>query len=307
MLVNPLNMHGPQFLVFYIAIGIITLLLIRYRMAQQESNWRMEKLNLTDPYEIAFLRGGGNEALKIAVLSLIDRGLLEISENNLKTKNQASFENVRRPIEKAILNLYASYGRVQEMNNDESLRSACLEYNESLQRSQLITSESVYQSRRPMLLLGILVLGGTAGAKIFVSFQRGHYNIIFLIILTVIFLLGLSYIYKKERTGLGDRVLTDLRILFKGLKDRGNSIKSGGESNELALLAAVFGVTALPSVSFPYIEKLFPKSKSSVSYITSNKGDSNGFSCGWSSFTCGGGSSCGGGGCGGGCGGCGGS
>lgn len=294
MLMNPLDMHGPQFLVFYIVIGIITLLFIRHRMAQQESDWRMPKLNLTDPYEIAFLRGGENEALRVAALSLIDRGLLEVSGDNFKTKNQTSINSVRRPIEKAILKKYMIAGHGYKMFNDTNLKAACFEYRGSLERNQLIASENVYQTRRPLLFLGLLILGGLAGAKIFVAIQRGRHNILFLVILAVVFLFYLFKSYKKERTGLGDRVLTDLKSLFKGLKDRGNSIKAGGETNEAALLAAVFGVASLSSVSFPYINKLFPKAKTNSSCSTN-------YSCGSS-----GGSSCGGGGCGSSCGGCGG-
>ena len=293
MSMNPLDMPGPEFICFYFVVSVVTLLFIRYRLKQHESEWPMPKLNLTDPYEIALLRGGENEALRIAAVSLIDRGLLEFSDDSLKTKNADAIENVRRPIEKAILTKFSSSGKAQDMYWDSNLKSACDEYRCSLELNRLIASENVYASRKPMLYLGLLIVCGLACSKIFVAIQRDRHNIMLLVVLLIESLIFLFIIYNKKRTGLGDRVLTDLRELFKGLKDRGPSIKAGGETNEAALLAAVFGVAALSKVSFPYVKKLFPRAKSTNSCST--------YSCGSSC-----GSSCGGGGCGGGCGGCGG-
>ena len=102
MLTNPLDMYGPEFLVFYFVVGALTLLFVRYRIRQQESQLNVPRLNLTDPYEIALLRGGENEAFRIAALSLIDRGLLEVSGETIKTKSKATLDNARRSIEKAI-------------------------------------------------------------------------------------------------------------------------------------------------------------------------------------------------------------
>ena len=293
MLMNPLDMHGPAFLVFYSVVGAITLIFIKARYEHQESQSSVPKLNLTDPYEIALLRGGENEALRIAALSLIDRGLLEVSENTLKTKNEAAIDHARRPIEKAILRKFTSSAEAHKMYSDDTLKAACIEYRESLVQLKLIATLPVFEARRPMFWFGFLILGGLAGAKLFVALERGRTNILFLLILAVVALYYLIKAYNKERTGLGDRVLMDLRALFRGLNDRGFLIKSGGETNEAALLAAVFGVSALSAGNFPYIQKLFPNAK--------NTSSCSGSSC---SSSCG--SSCGGGGCGGGCGGCGG-
>jgi hypothetical protein len=90
------------------------------------------------------------------------------------------------------------------------------------------------------------------------------------------------------RTLAGEAMLADLRRLFAALQDRAGSIGTPSEAQELALVAAVFGIGALPGRGFTW-EKLFRRPESASSS-----------SCGGSSC----GSSCGGG-CGGGCGGCG--
>ena len=287
-----LNMHGPKFLFFYAIVGAVTLLWMWLQIRTQEARWPLPLIKLTDPYKIALLRGGENEALRIAALSLVDRGLLEVDGKTMRTKKNAAVESVRRPIEIAILRKFISAAEAHEMFADRSLIAACEEYRESLARHRLIVNEKVHASRRPSLILGVVVLAGLAGAKIFVALGAGHTNVGFLLILAAFFVSFLLKFYNRERTGLGDRVLEDLRSLFKGLRDRGQSLKPGGATNEAALLAAVFGVSALSVTSFPYIGELFPKAAKSGSSCSSG---ACGFSCG---------SSCGG--SGGGCGGCGG-
>jgi hypothetical protein len=80
--------------------------------------------------------------------------------------------------------------------------------------------------------------------------------------------------------------------LFQQLKQCAHLLRKGGETNEVALLVAIHGISALSS-GHDYAKLLFPKA-------ARNDGDGGG------SSTCstGCGSSCGGGG--GGCGGCGG-
>lgn len=295
MLTNPLDMRGPQFLLFYAIVGLLILFLLRILIKWKESRWPLPKLNLTDPYEIAVLRGGENEAMRIAVISLIDRGLIKVSENVLKVNNKSALSLARRPIEKAIIAKFETSNEAHEMYQDFSITAACAEYRTILTQHRLLSSDDVYDSRRPIFVVAFIFLNGLAATKIFIALQRGHHNIMFLIISAIVFSILLFKLYKKERTGLGDRVLTDLQNLFQRLRDRGLLLKAGGETNEAALLAAVFGISALSVASFPYIEKLFPKVSNT---IASNGNYSCGSSCGSScSSSCG--SSCGGGGCGG--------
>ncbi len=74
---NPFDLAGPQFLLFYLAFGGCVLLVLNLiRRARESSD--SSKVTLTDPYLIAYLRGGKNEALRLGTVSLIDRGLLVV-------------------------------------------------------------------------------------------------------------------------------------------------------------------------------------------------------------------------------------
>jgi uncharacterized protein (TIGR04222 family) len=143
-------------------------------------------------------------------------------------------------------------------------------------------------ARRPLFRLGMAVLLGVAGIKLFVALNTGHGNVGFLLLMAAVFWILLFVMYRRHRTKLGDQALAELRILFARLQRRSDTLKPGGETEEAALLAAVFGVAALPEMSFGYMRQVFPQ-KSSASN-----------SCGSSGCGAGG---CGGGG--GGCGGCG--
>jgi uncharacterized protein (TIGR04222 family) len=294
---NPIHLSGPQFLLFYIALGAVTLFLIRLRWKVQESGSTKPLRLLTDPYEIAFLRAGSGETLRIAILSLVDRGLLQFSGDHVQVKNDAAIAHARRPIEKAILTKFLIPAPAYSAEQDTALQSACSEIHMSLTRNHLIAGDTVYASRSPLFFAGLLVLGGMATAKILVALQRGRTNIAFLVVLSALALYFLFKSYRAHRTGRGDRMLEDLQSLLKGLRARSAQIKTGGQTNEAALLAAVFGLSALPSQFALITDRIFPQPKKSHD-------TSGGHSCGSTvDSSCG--SSCGGGCGGGGCGGCG--
>src|SRR5260370_40221545 len=79
---NPFDLSGPAFLVFYICVALMVITLLKLVIDEEEGG-APRALPLSDPYQIAWLRGRTPEAARIAVLSLIDRGLLAVSGDNL--------------------------------------------------------------------------------------------------------------------------------------------------------------------------------------------------------------------------------
>ena len=76
---NPFNLPGPAFLAFYVTFGIALI-------AGACIYWffrtrRVETPVLTNPYEIAYLRGGAAEAVRVAVIGLLERNILEADES----------------------------------------------------------------------------------------------------------------------------------------------------------------------------------------------------------------------------------
>jgi uncharacterized protein (TIGR04222 family) len=201
---------------------------------------------------------------------------------------------VRRPLEKAVAAFFAKPRQVKDMFSDFGTVGAAKDYQQALVSEGLLAGPKVYIARMPSALLALFMLLGVSITKIISAVSRGHYNLLFLVILTLVFAVWTVAIWKKNRTGAGDQVLREAQRRFLSLKGRAKSMRPGGTTSDASFLAAVYGLSVLPVVYFPYIKTIFPKAASS------SGGDAGG---------CGGGgcgsSGCGGGGCGGGCGGCG--
>jgi uncharacterized protein (TIGR04222 family) len=296
---NPFDLTGPEFLLFFIGLSALTIvaLVVTRKMAESSA---APKLDLSDPYVIAYLRGAEPETLRVAAVSLIDRGLLVATGTQLKTAENASADAVRRPVEKELLRKFKRAGEASSIFNDSRLRATCKPYEQTLKTAGLLPNESISGARWTRLLIACGVLGGVALVKIVVALERGRTNVWFLVILTVLAIVVAVKISFPRLTESGKAMLADLQNLYSGLKDRALFLRTGGATIEPVMLAAVFGVTALQSADFAFTHVLFPRARPADSWSTSTS--SCGSSCG-SSSSCA--SSCGGG-CGGGCGGCGG-
>ncbi len=291
---NPFELTGFSFLGFYLLLGIAAMLAMRAWIRHLETANAPPTQNMTDPYLIAYLRNGENEAMRVATVALLDRGLLVAVGENLTTKNSKAFGVVQRPIESAILQHFVSPGEGHEVFKNIAAKSACTSYGNLLKQQGMIADAGVYLTRLlpALVILGLLV--AVTCTKISIAFSQGRHNVGFLVVLTILFGIIAIVIWCRRRTARGDEMLADLRSLFSRLKNRAKSMRAGGQTNEAALLAAVFGLSALPAASFPFLERLYPAKARDGSGCGSTSDSSSSCSSGSS---CGGG--CGGGGCGG--------
>lgn len=288
---NPFDLPGPQFLLFYVGLSVAVIIGI-FILRRQSESVDSPRLDLSDPLLIAFLRGGHSEAMRVAAVSLIDRGLLLCVGTRLQTAAHARAGSVRRPIERALLEKFASSDEAASMFDDSRLKSTCDEYEQTLKKVRLLPDESITQIRTLIFAFALVLLGGVGFLKVFIALQRGRTNVGFLIVLVIVAIVFAARLSFPRLTESGKAMLQDVKNLYSGLRDRASFLKPGGASIEPMMLAAVFGVGALAGQGFAYTKTLFPRAKQSK---TSSCGGSCGGGCG---------SSCGGGG-GGGCGGCG--
>jgi uncharacterized protein (TIGR04222 family) len=295
---NPFDLAGPQFLLFYVIFaGVVVAGTVFWRKRAELSE--SPRIDLSDPYLIAYLRGGEREVLRVATIALIDRGLLVSKGAQIKRAENASPGSVHKPIEKALLMKYASSGEASWLFEDDGLSKVCESYDRTLRQARLLPDEWVNQRRWMRLLVACLLLGGVGASKVLIALAAGRTNVGFLIVLMTIAMLITAWLSFPRLTESGKAMLEDVRNLYGGLRGRTAMSEAGGAGVEPLMLAAVFGLGALAGPSFAYADDLFPGSRRREPQETM---DGGGGSCSSGD----GGSSCGSS-CGGGCGGCGGS
>jgi uncharacterized protein (TIGR04222 family) len=296
---NPFDLSGPSFLFFYISFSLVVLVGIILTREFYESN-RTPRIDLSDPLLIAFLRGGHIEAIRVAVVSLIDRNLLICTGTLLQTAPGAQPASVRRPIEKALLEKFASGGDAGSIFNDSTLEWTLDEYDQTLKKVRLLPDESIKKLRTLIFGGAVFLLGGVGVLKLIIALARGRTNVAFLIILMIVAIVIATKASFPRLTRSGKTMLEDIKKLYVGLKDRAVFLKPGGATIEPMMLAAVFGVGALAGEGFAYTKSLFGRERK----VSSSSSSCASAGCGTSPCGSSGGSSCGGS-CGGGCGGCG--
>lgn len=305
---NPFDLRGPQFLAFYAALTLLTLLVIWWLRRSREMRLKpvsgtakrdlvlahthpgLSQSAFADPYLIAYLRGGAAETIRTATVSLVDRGLLTLEGEKVRTSPTGSNTEVRKTIERALLEYCAASSDPRRLYKDSKLVEACHEYEQQLVLRTLLPDETINADRRMLFNAAIACLIAVSVVKLIVAFARGRTNVLFLIIFTVAAVAAARAVAFPRQTAAGKAFLDEIRNLFSALKLRAAQIRPGGATAELVLLVAVFGTDALKGGDFAWTKLLFPEPS------TSSSGSCSSGSCG---------SSCGGG-CGGGCGGCGG-
>jgi hypothetical protein len=61
--VNPFDLRGPEFLLFYTALSALVIIAVVMLRRKAESG-PIPRIDLSDPLLIAFLRGGHSEAMR---------------------------------------------------------------------------------------------------------------------------------------------------------------------------------------------------------------------------------------------------
>src|SRR5260370_39557672 len=206
---NPFDLSGPSFLVFYICVSLIVIIALKLAIDEAERG-APRALPLSDPYQIAWLRGGTPEAAPIAVLSLIDRGLLAVTGDNLVNLSTAQ-PVARERIERAILAGCAQSGApATVILGEPAVERACASYRARLERLQLMPDGAMRAQRYRRFAIAAAILLGVALGKIVIAFGRGRYNVEFLVILTAIALGVVWVLVRRPRTHPANMMLTNL-------------------------------------------------------------------------------------------------
>jgi uncharacterized protein (TIGR04222 family) len=291
---NPFDWTGGPFLVFYLFLGAVALVLLFVRRRDREGG---TPPSLQDPYLIAYLRGGVNEVVRVATISLVEARILDVKNDN-ELVLAGDPHRIADPIQRALAEWYRGAGKASQVFRSlpPAVQAAEPHWRAQLEQMDLLAGPDRRQQRASEAWIAGLALGAVAALKIFIALSWGHHNILFLIMLFAAFAAVLAVSTRSRHTAKGKRLVRDLQSMFSGLQQpRGSHSVS---PMEVAMLAAVFGVPAMAGLGYDYTRKLYPQATSSASGCGSYSG------CGSSDSSGGGGD--GGSSCGSGCGGCGG-
>ena len=276
-------MQGPDFLVFYLivsAIVITALALLRHAGERSDT----PKVNLSDPYLIAFLRGGKNEALRVVTMALVDRNLLA-TEGTKIMSTEAAWGKARPELEQKIVKHFTPSAEASTLFKTREADVHMQRFEEELTRLGLLPDYGVKEARLMRMWVALLVMLGLAATKIVVALNTGHSNIEFLIVLAVMCTVAIVIISRPRQTRAGKRMIDDLRTLCGGLKSRAQELQGGANPAEFALMAAVFGMATVPDA-----KKVFPQAGSSgCGSSCGSSGDGGGGDGGGGCGGCGGG------------------
>jgi uncharacterized protein (TIGR04222 family) len=98
----PFNLTGPHFLWFFIVFGLCVVMIPLYRRRTSPSHDGSPLPHLTDPIEIATLRAGYEEAVRLALIVLDDRGLIKLDGKTFRSLDGGA-DSIREPLELVIL------------------------------------------------------------------------------------------------------------------------------------------------------------------------------------------------------------
>lgn len=305
---GPFDLPGKQFLTGYIILiflGICTSAFLRWYFRGGAA--KSYPTNPLDPYETAYLAGGGGQVVDALLAKLYSQGHLKADEGTSSLVAGTPLPADAHSLEVAALERIGAGCKVGKVR--KTLLGLKMPTERLYEQGLLLRHRLARYV--PSLVMAIILSIGVV--KIWVGLQRNAPVSWLVLFCLGVFVVNLVFLFKSAfRSREGDFVLDEMRR-------RNAQLRSGvlypqyanGETHAMAV--ALFGVGVLSAGSLPYYRDLFPNkpqraeggSGCSSSGCSSSGCTSSG--CTTSGCTSSGGSGCGSGcGGGGGCGGCGG-
>jgi len=312
LLHNPIaEMPGPEFLIVYgvVAFGVLVIAKVMLRSSDPTHHLKTPPVPpQPDPYRIAFLRGGVNEALRLAVFNLHRQGYLEAHDPDGKgdTQTLRPMDGKRPPsklnaFEQWVCN--RTHGSIKPSDLFKRVRSDEIDrlkhdYEAQLLKEQLILNPKPAREAFRIRLIATTILMGLAGYKLTVALINGHRNVGFLIAMAAIALVILFVGgYERRLSDLGRRYIKQLQDAFGDNRAQAAAVANDSTSDLALITVGALGLGVLKETEMNALPTLFQRSDAAAGAAVFT-------GCGMDSGGCGASGGCGGGG--GGCGGCGG-
>jgi len=318
LLHNPIaDMPGPDFIRIYAAlsVGVVAFagltLVTRFWTRATAGRTVTAIPTELDPYEIAWLRDGEAEVIRLATIRLIHRNYLQFINGQIERATPGPDPRHLAPVESAVFRFIGQPKHPSEICTDPHLLADigrhCQSITDRCKEEQWIisTRQRAFWRRCLAGLLALLFL--LALYKLFVAAAKGRTNVGFLVALLAVNVVLFAFIRRAagfvRLSQRGLKYLSKVKSALHQLQSRASTITPNSSDNTVALLAGAFGLGALQdSIYAPFATALRPPKSRLAGFDGSSGGWSSGCGSGCSSSSsssCGGGGGCGGGGCGG--------
>lgn len=293
---NPFNLAGPQFLVFFgvlAAVVFAAAIWLRWWLRTPGDDAGSEADEMS-PYDLAYLNGAANGAINAAIARLVHRDVLTASATQRKlSRSTRPLSKKATALEQAIHDAVDESGiEVQKVR--KQVVSAAASHERHLQEMGLVVDDDQAIFARALPLVLFLCVIAIGFIKVLVGLSRGRPVEILSVACVLLFMAGfVAFGRKVHRSRRGDQVLARLKQQNAALRTTVSSNSAQLTGSDIVMAVGLYGVGVLangPLSQLVHALQPPPQSNSSGG-------------CGSSS--CGGGGGCGGGCGGGGCGGCG--
>jgi uncharacterized protein (TIGR04222 family) len=191
-----MQMPGPRFLAFYAIVAAIAVVLFNLliRLGDRDGRPPPPVPARPEPYEIAYLRGGVEAVVGVAIYALKRMGAVALQPNGQLFALPGRFQPPD-PIEAEVLGEIGSGGRVHRLLASSALRRAvaaqCRKRIRRLEGLGLLLAPSYRPRARAFAAALALCLTALAGLKVYAATTHGHKNFQFLIMEAAVALVAL--------------------------------------------------------------------------------------------------------------------
>jgi uncharacterized protein (TIGR04222 family) len=192
--------------------------------------------------------------MKIVFFSLFDRGLLQVKVSGTTVAAEPQvMQMVDHAVEWAVVSYFQTPRTVQEFLSDRDAMNVGKKFCRKLADEGLLSDISVYLWRMVPALATLALLVWLP--VVFWTQDKNDLPGLAVIVFTI----WVIVTWFGRLTGAGKEVLQRACLRFNNLKKNAERLRPGGETNDATILAALFGMDALPSDCFGYVVTLFPK------------------------------------------------
>jgi len=282
------NMKGVDFLLLYITIIIAALILGWKFIRNADSTGQEPPLPLPsnpDPYELAYLRGGVQEVIRLAVFKLVQVHSLVSNAKDFKivrasdSAEPPAMSDMERIVYKELDSPQTMRSVCRRLSSE--FKERCFPLEQRLYNDRLLTTQAALDRARMVMIALLSIIFLLGGYKLAVALSRGRTNVIFLVVSAVI---GAILTIRISRTRRLSRRGSDyLKRLQAELKDEKNAAvpEVGIEGPNLTLLVALFGFGVLQGTAYAqYVNVLAPSRSSFNDNYVSSGGCGGGGGCG---------------------------